>query len=39
LLTTQFIERGAVALVVPQFLTDLLCTTTDLARAAEEFSE
>jgi hypothetical protein len=39
LLTTQFVERGAVALVISQFLADLFRTATDAASAAEEFSE
>jgi hypothetical protein len=39
LLTAQFVERGAVAVVVPQFLADLFRTATDAASAAEEFPE
>jgi hypothetical protein len=35
LLTTQFVERGAVAVVVPQFLANLFRTATDAASAAE----
>jgi hypothetical protein len=39
LLTTQFVERSAVAVVVPQFLTDLFTATPDTASATEEFSK
>jgi hypothetical protein len=37
--TAQFVKRGTISLIVPQFLSNLLATPPDATRSAKKLSE